>query len=80
MAPQLSDQLKRLIAQEASAQGYSSSEAFLRSLLESKAVSPTPESLTDEEFEQLLHELTSETELPTLPANFSREDIYADHD
>lgn len=36
--------------------------------------------LTDGEFEHLLDELASGPGLPRLPADFSRADIYADHD
>jgi len=40
-----------------------------------------PEDLSDAQFEELLDEFsTSETPLPVLPATFSREDIYFDHD
>jgi len=37
-----------------------------------------PEKLTDAEFERLLDETSDD--LPSLPRNFSREDIYFDHD
>ena len=36
--------------------------------------------LSDDEFEHLLDQLTSASGLPHLPADFSRADIYADHD
>ncbi len=36
--------------------------------------------LSDEEFNQLLDELSEGPPLPPLPADFSRADIYADHD
>jgi hypothetical protein len=36
--------------------------------------------VSDNEFELLLDELASGPELPHLPADFSRADIYADHD
>ncbi len=36
--------------------------------------------LTAEEFEQKLRELASGPPVPTLPPDFSREDIYYDHD
>jgi plasmid stability protein len=38
------------------------------------------ETLSDEEFELLLDGLASGPEVPQLPADFSRADIYADHD
>jgi predicted DNA-binding antitoxin AbrB/MazE fold protein len=45
-------------------------------------VSSIPESvaLSDDEFERLLDELASGPTLPHLPADFSRADVYADHD
>jgi len=36
--------------------------------------------VTNGEFEQLLDELASGPALPPLPADFSRADIYSDHD
>ena len=38
------------------------------------------ERLADDEFERLLDDLASGPELPPLPADFSRADLYADHD
>jgi hypothetical protein len=39
-----------------------------------------PAQISDEEFERDLDELSAGLTLPTLPAAFSRADIYADHD
>jgi hypothetical protein len=39
-----------------------------------------PPSLSEEEFESLLDQLSEGPRLPHLPADFSRSDIYADHD
>jgi predicted DNA-binding antitoxin AbrB/MazE fold protein len=36
--------------------------------------------VSDEEFEQLLDELASGPALPSLPADFSRQDVYSDLD
>lgn len=36
--------------------------------------------LSDEDFERLLDELASGPALPHLPADFSRADVYRDHD
>jgi hypothetical protein len=44
-----------------------------------QAVSPPP-ALSLEEFDQLLEELAEGPTLPHLPADFSRADVYADHD
>jgi hypothetical protein len=37
-----------------------------------------PENLTEQEIERMINEVSDD--LPSLPANFSREDIYFDHD
>jgi hypothetical protein len=39
-----------------------------------------PPPLSDEEFDRLLDQLSEGAPLPHLPADFSRSDIYADHD
>jgi hypothetical protein len=41
-------------------------------------VSPPP--LSEEEFDKLLDQLSEGPSLPHLPTDFSRSDIYADHD
>lgn len=73
-------ELERRIAQEAEAAGYASVEAFLRAVLNSAGRTAMPQALSDAEFFRLLDELASDEDLPTLPADFSRADIYADHD
>jgi predicted DNA-binding antitoxin AbrB/MazE fold protein len=40
----------------------------------------TPPALSQEEFDRLLDELASGPALPHLPSNYSRDDIYVDHD
>jgi hypothetical protein len=71
-------------------------EAYLRRLAERAATAAPPPpmagteaefpkfisrpQLTDEEFERNLKELTTGPPLPRLPADFSRADIYDDHD
>lgn len=78
---------------EKAAQNGQSLAAFLRGLLESEAATvkefrvlkeppPPVQRLTDEEFARWRAEL-KERKLPPLPAlpdDFSREDIYSDHD
>jgi hypothetical protein len=50
-------------------------------LYENAAQVPAPEELTVEEFDRILDEMSAGLPpLPTLPENFSREDIYYDHD
>jgi uncharacterized protein (DUF1778 family) len=59
-------------------------EAYLEQLAEQSAgIGPAPlptQELTDEEFERLLDQLSEGPMLPHLPADFSRSDIYSDHD
>jgi uncharacterized protein (DUF1778 family) len=59
-------------------------EAYLEQLAEQNAgIAPAPsptQELSDEEFERLLDQLSEGPTLPPLPADFSRADIYADHD
>lgn len=89
----LSDDLDRRLREHASRDGRSV-EDYILELIEREAASsgsggnveasgPAPvqgPALTDGEFEHLLDELASGTRLPLLPADFSRADIYADHD
>ncbi len=76
----ISSDLARTIAQLASDYGFPSPEAYLRSLIDMPSRTREHDNLSDEEFEGLLDELSSETDLRSLPADFSRADIYADHD
>jgi hypothetical protein len=60
-------------------------EAYLEQLAEREvgadAVATDPGGeLTDPEFDRLLDELSDGPRLPHLPMDFSRADIYADHD
>jgi predicted DNA-binding antitoxin AbrB/MazE fold protein len=41
---------------------------------------PDTAPLSDDDFERLLDELASGPALPHLPADFSRADVYSDHD
>jgi hypothetical protein len=51
------------------------------SILEASPLQPGGgAALSDVEFEALLDELAAGAELPHLPADFSRADIYSDHD
>ena len=54
-------------------------EAYLRRLAEMVAPG-NGEPLTNEEFERLLDEVSEGLNLQPLPADFSRADIYLDHD
>ena len=50
-------------------------------VVDASSVQPSrAETLSDEAFDVLLDDLAAGPELPRLPADFSRADIYADHD
>ena len=87
------DDLERRLRERASRDGQAV-EDYVLDLIERDTAGPatgwgseslqlfpgqTP-SISDGEFERLLDELTSGPRLPHLPADFSRTDIYADHD
>jgi hypothetical protein len=60
-------------------------EDYVRAILmrqpgAAEAVSPSRQPLTAEEFQRLLDELSEPASLPELPDDFSRADIYSDHD
>jgi hypothetical protein len=60
-------------------------EKYLEQLAEREAEADAPTAdlapqLTDAEFDRLLDELSSGPRLPHLPGDFSRADIYSDHD
>jgi hypothetical protein len=56
-------------------------EAYLEQLAEQATrVAPASGVVSDEEFERLLEELPEGLSLPRLPADFSRADIYTEHD
>jgi hypothetical protein len=71
--------VRHLIERDASAFGPDAAQAD--SALDTSVIRPAADHiLSDSEFEQLLGELSSGSEVPHLPAGFSRADIYADHD
>ncbi|MGD9645422.1 MAG: hypothetical protein AB7U73_06895 [Pirellulales bacterium] len=76
----LSPALEQLITEQAQALGYPSAEDYLLVVFGSDAILGSPQELSDDEFLRELDELASEDNLPSLPADFSRADIYADHD
>jgi hypothetical protein len=80
MSLSISRDLERQITEQARAAGYPSADAFLRALLLGAASPVAASHVSDAEFIHLLDELTSEDDLPVLPADFSRADIYLDHD
>ncbi len=83
----LSPDTEQKLRERASQKGQTL-EAYLEQLAQDevrtgKGTAPTPAAqapLSDEEFDRLLDELSEGPELPHLPADFSRADIYADHD
>lgn len=79
MGLSISPDLERRIAEQAEAAGYASADAFLRALLNGTLSATNPAAMNDVEFFQLLEELASD-DLPNLPEDFSRADIYPDHD
>ncbi|MBI3838892.1 MAG: hypothetical protein HY288_13295 [Planctomycetia bacterium] len=76
----ISPDLERLIAEQAVAMGFASPEEFLRALVTRDSAVSAPSELSNAEFLQLWDSLASDEEMPSLPADFSRADIYADHD
>jgi hypothetical protein len=89
----LPDDLERRLRERASRDGRAVEE-YVVGLIERDAGGPVSAraveasgfhtaqapAVTDGEFERLLDELASGHGLPRLPADFSRADIYADHD
>jgi hypothetical protein len=55
-------------------------EAYLQHLAALKAIGGANDAVLDAEFDQLLDELHKGPEAPPLPADFSRADIYTEHD
>ncbi len=79
----LSPEVVRKLAEKAAAQGQTV-EAFVTEMVGMDArgtngATPLTE-ISDDEFEKLLDELSAGPALPVLPADFSRADIYSDHD
>jgi len=78
MSLSISPDLERQIAEQARAAGFESAEAYLATIVEHVATHRII--VSDAEFFQLLESLASDADLPTLPSDFSRADIYLDHD
>jgi len=78
MRIELDDQTGERLRIQAEQRGISV-EAYVRQLAEAAALPPA-ERLTSEEFERLLDEVSEGLNLQSLPADFSRADIYLDHD
>jgi hypothetical protein len=84
---QLASDTERRLRERAAETGQTL-EAYLQQLIEREADRPSEAGtldqqspLSDEEFDRLLDELSEGLPpLPPLPADFSRADIYADHD
>jgi hypothetical protein len=57
-------------------------ETYLQQVAEREAAGPADRSndLSADEFERALDDLAAGPPLPSLPADFSRADIYTDHD
>ncbi len=56
-------------------------EVYLRQFAVAGARTPTSIALSDAEFDSILDEMAEGSdEIPSLPSDFSRADIYADHD
>lgn len=69
-----------LLAAQAQAQGLSV-DAYLKLLLGMPGQKNALAELSDEAFDTLMEEFASGTEdLPSLPTDFSRQDMYLDHD
>lgn len=77
---QIEQELANASFAEAEAKGLSVDD-YLRTLIASGNGQPQSESMSLAEIDQILDELSEGTEhIPPLPLNFSREDIYFDHD
>jgi len=72
--------LKRLILEQAHTIGNSTVEDYLRVVLGADVSRRTQFPLSDAEFESILADLSSDGDLPSLPADFTRADIYSEHD
>ena len=77
---QIAPETATLLATQARAQGLDV-DTYLQMLLGVPPQSQSLATLSDQEFEALMKDLAEGTaSRPPLPANFSRADIYADHD
>jgi len=70
--------LERLIAAQAESLGFQPQD-YLRVVFGNNTSEAHSRDLSDEEFTQLIDDLSSD-DVPSLPADFSRADIYFDHD
>ncbi len=61
-------------------QAVSAMESLVGLLREKHKATSTQHEMSDAEFESTLDELAAGPAKPQLPANFSRADIYGDHD
>jgi hypothetical protein len=77
MVIELDDKVAAALQAQADALRLSLPE-FLNRIAASAPQAKQGENLTDEEFDRLIEEASDDT--PSLPGNFSREDIYFDHD
>jgi hypothetical protein len=83
----LAQDMEQKLREKASRKGQTL-EAYLEQLAQEEAqagngtapIATAEAPLSDEEFDRLLDELSEGPALPHLPADFSRADIYADHD
>ncbi|MGH7967069.1 MAG: hypothetical protein ACRERD_35480 [Candidatus Binatia bacterium] len=77
---QVRSETAEFLVAQAKAQGLSVDE-YLTMLLGMPRQKNTLASLSDEEFEALMEDFSDGTEdIPLLPSDFSRKDIYFDHD
>jgi hypothetical protein len=83
MNPRLEDvtlETAEMLHAQATAQGLSV-EAYLRALLGLGSATNALADLSDEAFDALMEDFAKgTTHVPPLPPDFSRDDIYADHD
>lgn len=76
----LSAELARIIEDQARSLGFPNAEAYLQVVFGTKGVDAIPPEVSDGQFVQVLDELSSEQNVPSLPDDFSRADVYSDHD
>jgi len=76
----VSPELQKLIAEQAQSLGYQTLDDYLRVVFGKPVTLPESVEVSEEEFQRFLKDLSAESDLPTLPRDFSRADIYADHD
>lgn len=78
---ELEPELIERLTEKAKEQGQSVNDLLRKMIDESEALPSQADEYSMEEFEADLNALADGTEhLPTLPEDFSREDIYCDHD